>query len=103
MSATASLPESEPVPNRAKGYLRKDGAWVSNADTLPFRGTAAGGGYSTVGDLFRFAQALGSGKLLSPKMLAEATKVQREHTGMASASTGKAASQATAMAAERPG
>jgi CubicO group peptidase (beta-lactamase class C family) len=81
MSATASLPESEPVPNRAKGYLRKDGAWVSNADTLPFRGTAAGGGYSTVGDLFRFAQALGSGKLLSPKMLAEATKVQREQYG----------------------
>ena len=42
---------------------------------------AAGGGYSTVGDLFRFAQTLESGKLISKTMLAEATRPQREHYG----------------------
>ena len=31
---------------------------------LPYRGTSAGGGYSTVGDLLRFAVALRSHKLL---------------------------------------
>ena len=30
--------------------------WEPNTDTLPWRGTAAGGGYSTVGDLMRFAR-----------------------------------------------
>jgi CubicO group peptidase (beta-lactamase class C family) len=35
-----------------------------NTDTLPYRGTSAGGGYSTVEDLFRFATALQTNKLL---------------------------------------
>jgi CubicO group peptidase (beta-lactamase class C family) len=35
-----------------------------NTGTLPFRGTSAGGGYSTVEDLLRFANALTSHKLL---------------------------------------
>jgi len=81
MTATDSLPESEAVPNRANGYMKRNGAWVSNAETLPWRGTAAGGGYSTAGDLLRFAEALGSGKLLSQKRLGEATRPQREHYG----------------------
>jgi D-alanyl-D-alanine carboxypeptidase len=64
MSSTDSLPESEDVPNRAVGYTKPyPGAeWEPNTDTLPWRGTAAGGGYSTVGDLMRFAQALSSGR-----------------------------------------
>lgn len=33
--------------------------------TLPYRGSSAGGGYSTVEDFLRFAQALGSHKLLN--------------------------------------
>jgi CubicO group peptidase (beta-lactamase class C family) len=33
-------------------------------DTLPFRGTPAGGGYSTVGDMLKFADALMSHRLL---------------------------------------
>lgn len=65
MTRTGSEPESTAVEGRAKGYMRKDDRWISNADTLPWRGTAAGGGYSTVGDLFRFGLALHSGKLLS--------------------------------------
>lgn len=76
MTSTASLSESENVPNRAIGYMRDGSRWVPNTDTLPWRGTAAGGGYSTAGDLFRFAAALESGKLISKKMLAEATLEQ---------------------------
>jgi CubicO group peptidase (beta-lactamase class C family) len=41
------------------------GGWVPNTDTLPYRGTSAGGGYSTVGDLLKFANALMSHKLLN--------------------------------------
>jgi len=81
MMSTGSLPESETVPNRSVGYMKRKGAWIANVDTLPWRGTAAGGGYSTAGDLLRFAQALESGKLISKKMLAEATTAHREHSG----------------------
>ncbi len=81
MESTDSLPEADEVPNRAIGYMRRDGAWLSNADTLPWRGTAAGGGYSTVGDLLRFAQALESGMLISKTMLAEATRPQAQQYG----------------------
>jgi hypothetical protein len=35
-----------------------------NEDMLPYRGTSAGGGYSTVGDLLKFVNALNSHKLL---------------------------------------
>jgi D-alanyl-D-alanine carboxypeptidase len=83
MRATGSLPESVHVPDRAVGYMRTapGGAWVPNTDTLPWRGTAAGGGYSTVGDLLRFGQALGSGRLISTAMLAEATRPYQEQYG----------------------
>jgi D-alanyl-D-alanine carboxypeptidase len=81
MTATDSLPESEHVPGRAIGYTKSGDSWVSNADLLSWRGTAAGGGYSTVGDLKRFADALKSGALLSDSMLAEATHEQSESYG----------------------
>jgi CubicO group peptidase (beta-lactamase class C family) len=54
---------------------------VPNTETLPWRGTSAGGGYSTVGDLMRFARALESGKLISKVMLAEATRPRRQQYG----------------------
>lgn len=78
MRDSGSLPEDVHVPGRAQAYTRKDGhaAWSNAADTLPYRGTAAGGGYSTAGDLLKFAQALQSGKLLPPALLAEATRKQ---------------------------
>ncbi len=47
----------------------------------PGGGTAAGGGYSTVGDLLRFAQALTSGKLISKATLAEATRPHDQQYG----------------------
>jgi len=76
MHDSGSLPEDVAVPGRAVAYTRKDGAWRDAADTLPYRGTAAGGGYSTAGDLLKFARALLAGKLLSPELLAEATRNQ---------------------------
>jgi D-alanyl-D-alanine carboxypeptidase len=83
MTSTDSLPESEDVPNRAVGYTRPyPGARQEpNTGWLPWRGTAAGGGYSTVGDLLRFAEALRSGELVSEEMLAEATRPQAEQYG----------------------
>ena len=73
MTSTGSLPETETVPNRSTGYMRRNEAWVPNTDTLPWSGTAAGGGYSTVGDFFRFAEALQSGKLVSKASLTQMT------------------------------
>lgn len=81
MTSTDSLPESEKVVKRSTGYMREEGKWLPNTDTLPWRGTSAGGGYTTVGDLLKFAQALESGKLISKAMLAEATKPQSEDYG----------------------
>jgi D-alanyl-D-alanine carboxypeptidase len=83
MRSTGALPESVQVPDRAVGYLRLSptSAWEPNTYTLPWRGTAAGGGYSTVGDLLRFAQALGSGRLLSKATLAEATRSHQPQYG----------------------
>jgi D-alanyl-D-alanine carboxypeptidase len=81
MTATDSLSEEDKVPNRSVGYFKPEGKWVPNTDTLPWRGTSAGGGYTTVGDLFKFAQALESGKLISKKMLAQATTPFKEDYG----------------------
>jgi D-alanyl-D-alanine carboxypeptidase len=68
MTSSGSLPEDRAVADRSTGYMKPPGAtaWTPNTDTLPYRGTSAGGGYSTVEDLARFAHALLSHKLLSP-------------------------------------
>jgi CubicO group peptidase (beta-lactamase class C family)/tRNA A-37 threonylcarbamoyl transferase component Bud32 len=83
MRSTGALPEAVEVPDRAVGYTRLSptSAWEPNTDTLPWRGTAAGGGYSTVGDLLRFAQALSSGRLISTATLAEATRPHQPQYG----------------------
>lgn len=66
MTATGAAPEDSAVADRAVGYTKQlvPGELVSNAPTLPYRGTPAGGGYSTVGDFARFAAALRQHKLL---------------------------------------
>jgi|SRR6185312_14200198 len=64
MTRTGALPESTDVPGRAVGYMEGRDGPIRNDATLPLRGTPAGGGYSTVGDLMRFAEALTSAKLL---------------------------------------
>jgi len=69
MNSTDSLPEDQPVPGRSVGYTKREGSgeWRPNVDTLPYRGTSAGGGYSTVEDLLAFANALENHKLLDAK------------------------------------
>lgn len=64
MIDTASLPEDAAVPRRSAGYTRIQAGWGLNTATLPYRGTPAGGGYSTVSDLNRFANALFAQRLL---------------------------------------
>ena len=66
MTSTGSLPEDQKVADRSIGYTREGSKdWSPNTDTLPYRGTSAGGGYSTVGDLGRFGDALLGHKLLN--------------------------------------
>lgn len=64
MTSSGSQPEDRTVPKRSIGYTAAGGKIAPNTGTLPYRGTSAGGGYSTVGDLLRFANALMSDKLL---------------------------------------
>jgi CubicO group peptidase (beta-lactamase class C family) len=68
MKDTASFWKTEEVENLARGYdTGPDGSHKRNDETLPMRGTSAGGGYSTVDDLQRFAAALLGHKLLDAK------------------------------------
>jgi CubicO group peptidase (beta-lactamase class C family) len=69
MTDTASFAVDDDVPNRAIGLTKRgpDGplpARQNNINTLPARGSSAGGGYSTAADLLRFSQALLADKLL---------------------------------------
>lgn len=66
MTLTDSLPENQTLAGRSIGYMREEGGkgLVPNTDTLPYRGTSAGGGYTTVEDLLRFGNALLNHKLL---------------------------------------
>lgn len=66
MTRSDSQPEEQAVPGRSVGYTKFDGSqtWKPNTDTLPYRGTSAGGGYTTVEDLLKFGNALLNHKLL---------------------------------------
>ena len=63
MNDTFSPPKDADVPNRALGYMREGAKWVPNYETLPGRGSSAGGGYSTAHDLLKYVIALGNGTL----------------------------------------
>jgi len=76
MQATGALPEQQVAAQLAVGYTFQDGRLRDNREYLPWRGTAAGGGYSTTGDLLRFVNALQSGRLLSSSWVAQATQGQ---------------------------
>jgi len=71
MKDTSSLPRDSKNPRMAKGYTKPEGSDTrgNNFDTLPGRGSSAGGGYSTVGDMLRFANAIEDGTLEPPKSL----------------------------------
>lgn len=75
MKNTGSPSKDQKLPNLAIGYTRHagdddNGPLQSNISTLPWRGSPAGGGVSTVEDLLRFDQALRQHKLLSAEMTA---------------------------------
>lgn len=76
MTATGAAPEQQVAAQLAVGYSVQDGRLQDNRNSLPWRGTAGGGGYSTTGDLLRFVQALQAGRLLSAERVAEATRAQ---------------------------
>ena len=85
MKSTGNEPEDSKVPGLAIPYSARPGeALHSAADTLPYRGTSAGGGYSTVGDLLKFAHALLSHRLLDAEhtQLLTTGKVETPRPGM---------------------
>jgi D-alanyl-D-alanine carboxypeptidase len=64
MASTVSGMEDKAIVSRSIGYTKMGAThWTPISDTLT-TGTPAGGGYSTVGDLLRFADALRKNKLL---------------------------------------
>jgi len=71
MTSTASPPEEDGRSGRVVAYSRQSRKqpWASAAETLPWRGTAAGGGDSTVKDLLAFANALTRHELLDAEHL----------------------------------
>jgi D-alanyl-D-alanine carboxypeptidase len=64
MRDTGYEPEDVAGVRRATGYSWVHGRLASTAAGLPYRGSAAGGGYSTVSDLAAFGAALTGARLL---------------------------------------
>ena len=92
MSSSDFEPEEVPVPDRSIGYTKAAGTslrpgtgilpyWRPNTESLPYRGSAAGGGYSTVEDFLNFANALLENKLLNDRYTEILTtgKVRTDH------------------------
>ena len=69
MTGTGSYAKDSLPPNTAIGYTRggpgaeAQGLLRRNTETLPGRGSSAGGGYSTADDLLRFARAAREGRI----------------------------------------
>ncbi len=83
MTSTDSYSLDGPEENLATGYfyVAPAKAWFENRSGVPLKGTPDGGGYSTVGDLLRFAGALTSGKLVGTKSLELLFKDHRPPSG----------------------
>ncbi|GGA44414.1 serine hydrolase domain-containing protein [Dyella nitratireducens] len=80
MAHTGFIDCASTDPDLARGYTTDDGKLVFNCETLP--GFPAGGEASTAGDMYRFVQALQSGKLISPALFAQATQIYRMAFGL---------------------
>lgn len=71
MASTGNWRQDDNVSGRATPYMRseeKPGEWVDCSSRLEPRGSAAGGAWSTVGDMHRFAVALTRNRLLGSEM-----------------------------------
>jgi len=70
MADTDAFPRDANTPNLARGYARENetpgSPRVLNFATLPGRGSSAGGGYSTAGDMLKYIQALKDKKIFLP-------------------------------------
>jgi len=65
MTSTGLGMEDKAIPNRSIDYTKMGGThWIPNSDAPTNSGTPAGGGFSTIGDLLRFANALRENKFL---------------------------------------
>jgi D-alanyl-D-alanine carboxypeptidase len=80
MKDSGSYAMDEVVANLAVGYTRFGGNDPLGIDprranfmSLPWRGSPAGGGYSTAPDLFKFSQALRKGKLVKAELAEKIT------------------------------
>lgn len=75
MASSGFDSEDEIVPGLAVGYYHDDGVfsrtWKANWVQGIYKGSPAGGGYSTNADLLRFAEALHGGKLVKSTTLAK--------------------------------
>jgi CubicO group peptidase (beta-lactamase class C family) len=84
MTHTGAIDLGTEAPNRAIGYTSVDaegnqtGEMTDHTPLMPIVGTSAGGGYSTVGDLLAFSNALLGNQLLSPESTALALTGQVE-------------------------
>ncbi|MFI7546808.1 serine hydrolase domain-containing protein [Actinoplanes sp. NPDC049599] len=67
MTRTGALPYDGTVAELAVGYTAESGQVTRDTDMLPYRGSPAGGGYTTVEDLWRFATALTGHRLLDAR------------------------------------
>ena len=73
MTKTDSYELNQKVEDLAVGYTSMSregpqrGTRTANTSTLAGKGSSAGGGYSTVEDMLKFANALSANKLLSPE------------------------------------
>jgi D-alanyl-D-alanine carboxypeptidase len=77
-----SYPLKEEMSAVAIGYTTFGESHIhASSDQLPWRGTPAGGGISTAGDMLRFVGALNAGKLIPLPLVAEATREQPNQHG----------------------